>query len=71
MIYNFKNTYSIEVSGEIEADSESEALAIAEKIYANITSDNGIKFDIPGAADYIEIETDDLPDIEIDADGDD
>ena len=70
MTYNFKNTYSIEVSGEIEADSESEALAIAEKIYANII-DNGIKFDIPGAADYIEIETDDLPDIEIDADGDD
>ena len=66
MTYQFRATQEIEVTGEVEAESESEARAIIERISAEGDNNGNVVFKNRDAIDYFDatgyecIEVDDI-----------
>ena len=64
MTYTFTIKHTIEITGEVEADSRTQAEGIVENILANDGKEpNSIVFTQPSAVDYMEIEPENLPDV--------
>ena len=64
MIYKFQAKQVVDIFGEVEADTESEAIAIVERITANVTSDQAVTFENRSSVDYFEVDI--CEDVDID-----
>ena len=64
MTYTFTIKHTIEITGEVEADSRTQAEGIVENILANDGKEpNSIVFTQPSEVDYMEIEPENLSDV--------
>ena len=64
MTYTFTIKHTIEITGEVEADSRTQAEGIIENILANDGKEpNSIVFTQPSGVDYMDIEPENLPDV--------